>query len=157
MLDVAEDVIAASCETFKRYRISLIDMYPHVRNRFLWNRLILPYGNCFYPSPVHTAMVDAWVRRMEKTYGIHMESCAESRLKETEHIGCVSEKDCRILGLDPMENMGLYRKQRRDCMCMPGKTELLDNRHPCNHGCVYCYWKKEGRKPAAFQWSLPPS
>lgn len=144
MLDIAEQVVEASSIVFKRCRISLVDMYPHVRNRFLWNQLLLPYGDSFYPSPMHIAMVDCWVRRMKKTYGIHVESCAEGRLKETEHIGCVSEKDCNILGLDAGKDMLMHHRQRRDCMCIPGKVELLNDRHPCKHNCVYCYWKKEG-------------
>lgn len=142
MLDVAEKVVCASSDMFRRYRVSLVDMYPHVRNRFLRKRLILPYGDSFYPSPMHTAKVDCWIRMMRNKYGVHFEACSESRLKEPEHIGCVSEKDCRILGIE-YKGDGTAFRQRRECMCIPAKTELLSNRQPCAHDCVYCYWKKK--------------
>lgn len=50
------------------------------------------------------------------------------------------KKDLDIFGIeldkDPETGM-----QRPACACLGIKRELLDNNHPCAHGCLYCYWK----------------
>lgn len=138
---------------FTRFRISVIDMYPHVRDRFKAAKLPLPYGDDFAASPDQFTNVEAMLFPLkmagseifDTSEEIRIEACAEPMLRNTvEQIGCISVRDIEILfGADnplaqPQAPSG---KQRSTCLCHPGKTELLANRHPCPHKCLYCYWK----------------
>lgn len=131
---------------FSRYRISVIDMYPHVRERFKLAGLPLPYGDGFSPSQEQLARVDTMVK-IAKAYwteqhdsSLRIEACAEPGLHETIACGCISAYDLALLGLcDEQFDSAGY--QRKNCMCYSGKTELLQHRQQCPHGCLYCYWK----------------
>lgn len=131
---------------FSRYRISVIDMYPHVRERFKLAGLPLPYGDGFSPSQEQLARVDTMVK-IAKTYwaeqhdsSLRIEACAEPGLHEVIACGCISAYDLALLGLcDEQSDSAGY--QRKNCMCYSGKTELLQHRQQCPHGCLYCYWK----------------
>ena len=130
---------------FKRYRISIIDMYPSVRKRFLEAGLPLPYENgMFSPSKNQIHNVDllvAFVNIFSNTNDpIRIESCAEPGLTQTIQCGCVSAYDLALLGLNPSscDETGF---QRKHCLCYSGKKELLQSKHPCLHGCLYCYWR----------------
>lgn len=137
---------------FSRYRISVIDMYPHVRERFKQAGLPLPYGDSFSASNEQMARIDEMVR-IAKSYWadqhsnapLRIESCAEPGLTEPIPCGCVSEYDLALLGLqsDQSDYAGY---QRKNCMCYSGKIELLQHRQQCPHGCLYCYWKSKVKK-----------
>ena len=134
---------------FSRYRISVIDMYPHVRERFKHAGLPLPYGDNFSASKEQMARVDEMVR-IAKAYWedqyrnipLRIEACAEPGLTEPIKCGCVSEYDLILLGMedDHPDSPGY---QRKGCMCYSGKIELLQHRQQCPHGCLYCYWKSK--------------
>lgn len=136
---------------FSRYRISVIDMYPHVRNRFKQADLPLPYNDGFSPDDKQLGYVDAMIKiakthwKSQHNEPLRIEACAEPRLSEPIICGCVSDYDLALLGLhdDTVDSIGY---QRKNCMCYSGKTELLQNRCQCPHGCLYCYWnsKKDG-------------
>ncbi len=142
-LTAAERVIRLAAEFgYRRFRVSVIDMYPHVRERFKKIGYPLPYGDGFAPSAGHLARVDNLLSKMLEEYPwIHFESCAE-KLRSAEAIGCVSERDLELMGLDLSEiyidNEGV---QRKGCLCYSGKVELLNHRHRCPNQCAYCYWK----------------
>lgn len=133
---------------FNRYRISVIDMYPHVRERFKTAGLPLPYGSKFSPSEDQLKAVDSTILDA-KSYlvslgkplkDLRIESCAEPGLTEAIACGCISRYDLNLIGLyygNP--NTGGY--QRKNCMCYSGKTELLEHKQQCPHQCLYCYWK----------------
>lgn len=137
---------------FSRFRVSIIDMYPHVRKRFKQLGLPLPYGESgFQPSQEQIAAVDEMLKNVaeywyslgnRELFGdeLRIESCAEPGLKNVIQCGCVSAYDLKLLGLneDDSDNCGY---QRPKCMCYSGKTELLKNKKRCHHGCLYCYWK----------------
>ena len=134
---------------FRRFRVSLMDAYPHVRERFkalekeysLENDSCLPYGDRFSPTPEQIKAANDLFKEMKDKYSdISIESCAEKDLTETERIGCVSEKDLKILGLD-MKNVDSVGYQRKGCLCCSAKTELLSNKKQCPYKCLYCYWK----------------
>lgn len=129
---------------FKRFRMSLIDMYPHVRERFKEKGLPNPYiGNNFSPSINQLKEIDSCIRELKSKYtDIRIESCAEKGLQETIQIGCISEYDLNLLGLTLVEKIDSKGFQRRDCLCYSGKTELLNHKEPCKYECLYCYWKK---------------
>lgn len=151
-LDKALRVIEAFMEMhFNRFRVSVIDMYQHVRDRFLAAGLPLPYGERFGPSRAQLGEVDAmlreagayWQNNVSPDYGpLRIESCAEPGLREAIPCGCISSHDFELFGLD-LEDTDCGGRQRPRCMCYSGKVELLRHKMPCSHGCLYCYWKSK--------------
>lgn len=135
----AKEVLDYNKETvnIKRIRVSLIDMYNHVKQRFLDNGLKLPYDNYFSPS---YKMIEN-TQKLLSLYDNDFESCNEKLIVKGKSIqtGCISLKDLKILGLD-FELSGLSY-QRKGCLCPSNKYELLKNKKQCPHGCLYCYWR----------------
>lgn len=118
----------------KRVRYSFLDMYPHVKERIIKAGLKLPY-NTFCCSDEMKKNALHLLIQYEDIY--ELEACAEN----TKHLmGCVSKKDFDIMGIraEDVEPVGF---QRKGCMCIAGKTELLSSKKRCSHGCLYCYWK----------------
>lgn len=134
-LATAQKVVNAS--PVKRFRISILDAYPHIRERFREKGIPLPYGENFQASAKQFKNANEWLRKQNPQYSF--ESCAEPNL-ECKASGCVSERDLALLGLQSDEafKTGL---QRKGCLCLSCKTELLSNKKRCPHGCLYCYWK----------------
>ena len=133
---------------FNRFRVSIIDMYPHVRERFKQAGLPLPYGEFgFSPSKEQVHAVDKMLRAASEYWQLpdvlRIEGCAEPGLTNVSQCGCVSDYDLNLLGLqeDDMADSAGY--QRKHCMCYSGKTELLKGNSRCKHGCLYCFWKKD--------------
>lgn len=138
-LQTAQKVIDAS--PIKRFRISVLDTYPHVRARFKANDVPLPYGDNFQASYSQFMAMRKWLSSQKSEY--RFETCAEPNLFGATNVkatGCVSENDLRTLGLQTDEIFETG-KQRKDCLCLSCKTELLTNKKQCPHGCLYCYWK----------------
>lgn len=138
-LETAQKVIDAS--PVKRFRISALDTYPHVRARFEANNVPLPYGNNFQPSYQQFMNMRKWLARQKQD--LTFETCAEPCLTGTTNVkatGCVSEKDLLKLGLE-LDKEYTTGMQRKNCLCLSCKTELLTNKKQCPHGCLYCYWK----------------
>lgn len=135
----AKKVLDYNKETvnIKRVRVSLIDMYNHVKQRFIDNELPLPYGMYFSPS---SNMVNA-TQKLLSLYDNEFESCNEKLVVNGNSIslGCVSKKDLDVLGIDFELKGSSY--QRKGCLCPSNKTELLSNKKQCPHGCLYCYWR----------------
>lgn len=140
-LQTARDVFVMFAGSgFTNFRVSVIDMYPHVRERFTEAKLPLPYGNSFYPSKAQLEATDQMLASVKELYpNICIESCAEAGLSNADAVGCVSEKDAEQLGL-VLENKG-NGYQRKGCLCCSAKTELLTEKHQCPYRCMYCYWK----------------
>ena len=134
---------------FSRYRVSLIDMYQHARDRFAANGLPCPYGpSGFAPNQEQIAAANKmlhdakiyWTAEFGRPLaGLRIESCAEPGLTEAIPCGCISSYDLALLSLED-ENADVTGLQRKNCLCYSGKTELLSNRKQCEHGCLYCYW-----------------
>lgn len=123
-----------------RIRISLVDEYKHVKERYRqrgWNPL---YGNNFGPSFQQMKMVADLLNKYNFTY----ETCTEAGLARllfnSEMTGCISDKDLRIMQL-PEVIMSENPQNRNGCHCLSCKTELLTERKPCPNGCVYCFWR----------------
>jgi len=131
---------------FSRFRVSIIDMYPHVRERFKAAGLPLPYGDeGFSPSTEQIKAVDDMLTAVltyckTKSNTPRIECCAEPKLKNAIQCGCIGGFDLMLLGLNPYESNDVGY-QRKHCMCYSGKTELLKSKIPCSHGCIYCFWK----------------
>lgn len=126
---------------FTRFRVSIMDAYPHVRERFKENNIEPPYGDYFSASYKMMSDMDNMLRSIKSKHPhIVIESCAEGKLKETVQTGCVSEKDFALLGLK-MENIDNAGYQRKGCLCCSAKTELLAEKKQCPYKCLYCYWR----------------
>ena len=134
---------------FCRYRVSVIDMYPHCRARFKECGLPLVYGeNGFLPSKTQLVQVDDMLKKAKVFWNaldnnklLRIESCAEKGLKEAIACGCISDYDFELLGLKKDVEANTMGYQRKGCMCYAGKTELLNHKTRCSNGCLYCYWK----------------
>lgn len=128
-----------------RYRISFFDYYPHVRERVkdLPQSIAIRKLNEMQPELHADILLRQGCLDAIKNYikdhnsNLEVEVCGEPGLPCT---GCLSKKDLDIFGIeldkDPETGM-----QRPACACLGIKRELLDNKHPCAHGCLYCYWK----------------
>ena len=125
----------------ERIRISIVDEYKHVKERYRqlgWNPL---YDNAFGPSLNQIKMVSDCLN----AYSFNYELCAENELvkflNNATILGCVSIKDLKIMKI-PHELMSTNPQGRSGCHCLSCKTELLTERKQCPHKCVYCYWVK---------------
>jgi DNA repair photolyase len=117
-----------------RVRYSIIDMYPHVKERFLKEFGVLPF-NTFKAPPKMIDNLMSFIEKYRERYTF--EACAEEL---PDKVGCISQKDFEILGLDTSQiKEGGF--QRKGCACCAGKTELLKNKKRCPSGCIYCYWR----------------
>ena len=123
-----------------RVRVSLLDNYKHVQERFRQNGMPVLYNGQFQCSGDQIAAV----RELFEKYNVKCECCAEPGLTgpNFEQIGCISYRDIGILGLQNKGYNGEQNPQNRHgCLCLDCKTELLENRTRCGHNCLYCYWK----------------
>jgi hypothetical protein len=108
-------------------------MYPHVKKRLINAEMNLPYQTFCCPDYMKNDALKL-LKEYEDMY--EFESCAEN----TPHqLGCISQKDFDILGIKEEAVPGGF--QRKGCLCVASKTELLNNKKKCFHGCLYCYWK----------------
>lgn len=134
---------------FQRYRVSVIDMYPHARSRF--KRL-----DCRFPMAIAVSLrlkhsFQKWTiccgkqsqfwEGLDNGKVLRIESCAEPGLTEPIACGCISDYDLNLLGFSEDAESSGAGYQRKGCMCYAGKTELLKHKTRCPHGCLYCYWK----------------
>lgn len=165
-----ERIVEAAQPDLKRFRISVLDNYPHVQNRFKAIGFPVMYNGNFQASDEEFAAIDAMLSKLKFRFGVTFESCAEPNLKKAEPVGCVNAKDMSMLGLKPTG--GRKKKQRGECLCAAGKTEMLPFNHfwycrkdqcavkkgttcslgnceqcsyleiyGCPNRCAYCYWK----------------
>lgn len=153
-INIAVNIIKAFMnEGFSRFRVSIIDMYPYVMERFKANGLLLPYGEYgFSPSIEQVKAVDKMLldvsaywsslgNRTDACGTLMIESCAEPRLTNVIQRGCISSYDLCLLGLNDEFSQNSCGFQRKNCLCYSGKTELLGRKKQCGHQCLYCYWK----------------
>ena len=100
-IKLAATVCAAACLMgFKRFRISVMDMYPHVVKRFVENNVPSPYEvtlpngekqTMFSANPEQFAAVDNMVKALQQKFpDIRIECCAEPALHNPIHCGCIS-------------------------------------------------------------------
>ena len=130
-----------------RYRISFLDYYNHVKDRFAIIKERYPaWASCIdnqnkYQADLHVKLPlrESFLQSLV-SLGIPestIEICGEPGMKCT---GCISQKDLDIFGISAAETLP-KNTQRPACACLGMKYELLNNKHPCAHNCAYCYWK----------------
>lgn len=134
-----------------RVRISILDNYPHVRERFANAGVNVLYNGYFQPLP--SQFLDIATRLTTIFAGhddIELECCAEPKLQEAANkfglkpikaSGCCGTTDVAILGLQMPSTDNINPQNRKGCLCLNCKKELLTNPKPCPHKCIYCYWK----------------
>ncbi len=111
-----------------RVRISFMDNYPHVKQRFIKAGLNpLPYN---FHAPLE-------LRKEILKLFPNAEVCGEPGIKS---VGCVSEKDLEILSIKIPKNV-VKSFQRIECQCLSVKREIFNEIKQCLNKCLYCYWK----------------
>lgn len=134
-----DNIITKSVElNITRFRYSFLDLYPHVRLGFEDLGFIVPDWAMTFDEI--KSWLDLFLDIKNDYPNIEFESCAEKFVPEHHKIGCVSRRDFKILGIDPIECQGKCY-QRKTCLCSGNKVELLNDRKPCSHKCIYCFWK----------------
>ena len=98
------------------------------------------YGDNFQPSLEQRRLVADAINPYPFRYELCAEDSFSSMLRNSQIVGCVSNKDLYIMGI-PIEPMTINPQNRSGCHCLSCKTELLTRRTPCPNGCVYCFWK----------------
>ena len=120
----------------KRVRFSFLDMYPHVKERFIQQGIRLPYDTFNAPREMMLSGILKLTKKAEEC-GYYLEACAESCLFKK---GCLSQTDYDILHI-PYEDSG-SNHQRQTCICSGAKREILPRKNnKCTLGCTYCYWR----------------
>lgn len=140
-LMVAESVFTEAYKLgFRRFRISMIDMYNHVRKRFRAAGVPTPYGEEVMPDKDSISRTNNMLKRLKAVMpDIRIETCAEPALTQAFYCGCVSEFDLELLHLNWDEDEPAHY-QRVGCLCIAPKTELLTIKRQCPNQCLYCYW-----------------
>lgn len=125
---VLQDAFSLNLLPAMRCRISILDEYQHVKERFRQQGFAPIYGEKnFSASP---DQFDA-VTHLFSTYPIDnkYETCAEPMLKAPDvfvHQGCLSERDLQIMGFDVSKNYFINPQNRHGCLCLGCKTELVN-------------------------------
>ena len=121
-----------------RIRFSFLDMYSHVKQRFV-NAGIdidkLGINNESLHASIDDRLKFVELIKQHVSNPQMLSACGEPGIQSEP---CVSKKDCDILGVELMQSSS---HQRFACHCAANKTELLKARKQCKHGCLYCYWK----------------
>ena len=132
-----DDALTIMREACSRVRVSFLDGYEHIRERFRQRHItgICPWTGLHAPLDMRLAAL----RQLEQANrsGYAIEICGEPGMACT---GCVSARDLAALGLDERKVSGRTSGQRGACCCLAEKVELLNNKKPCLHNCSYCYW-----------------
>lgn len=154
-IERAKNVVILAKQTIPdvtRIRISIYDDYHHSREE-MCSRGYEPVDN-----------FTKWKNEMERRPSLEVvekvaealisvsdpsqifELCAEPELEQAypdrfQWFGCLSQKDCDIMGIEVPEGIGINGQNRYGCRCLKMKHELLVNKRRCHNDCAYCYWK----------------
>lgn len=119
-------------------RVSILDMYKHVLERYTLKGLTPPYDTFHAPRDM-MYKVDELLRSWKRRYDFV--GCAERYLKNVRQVGCVSEEDIKLIpdSKVTIEGNGNFRKY---CLCPSNKVNII-RRKPsrCPFKCIYCFWK----------------
>ena len=126
----------------KRVRISFLDNYKHVRERFKEGNISELYNGKFHAPLEDRIKGLELIKECAMENGFEsVETCGEPNIESTP---CLSQKDIDILGLTDEITLVGSAEQRKSCGCPSNKSELLKIKPKrCEHKCLYCYWKGE--------------
>ena len=125
----------------KRIRISFLDMYDHVKERFKEQCVPLPYETFHADVKTREEAIVRIIQEIEIS-DFELEFCGEpptTNFKGLWKTPCLSQKDVDILGLDiTLEG---NKGARKNCGCPENKSELIkDKPKRCGNNCLYCFW-----------------
>lgn len=123
-------------------RVSIVDYYPHVRERFDKLGIKHPYG--FQVDKPTKDLLIGKMAYLTVQLNMRLHLCAESLPNNPEinidTEGCASSKSWQRVGIDNLRPA--TRKQRKECTCDLKKEDLLAGLEKgCKPGCAYCYWR----------------
>ena len=125
----------------ERTRISFLDMYKHVKERFIENDIRLPYDT--FHSDLNLRKES--FKKLKDVALLNgykiVQSCGEPGLESTP---CISQMDIDILGLSDKIELVDKKGQRDSCGCPSNKRQLISwekSKKKCGHNCLYCYMK----------------
>ena len=123
----------------KRIRISFLDMYKHVKERFIKKNIPLPYSSFHSDICIRMNIVNK-LQKLGKEYGFVLEVCGEPGINS---VPCLSQRDIDILDLTNKIILVGNARQRKSCSCPMNKKELIINgfNKKCGNECLYCYIK----------------
>lgn len=124
----------------KRVRISFLDMYRHVKERFINASIRLPYKD-FHADEYIRQEAYRKIWKYARLYGYDIiDTCGEPGFETTP---CISQTDIDILGLHDITLEG-NKQQRGTCSCPANKRQLIKGKpHRCDNKCLYCFWQGE--------------
>ncbi len=123
----------------KRVRISFLDNYKHVRERFKEIGVELYNGEFHAPLKERLKCLTAIKYCAEECGYETVEACGEPGI---DSIPCLSQKDIDILGLTDEIVLEGSAEQRKSCGCPANKTSLFKGKlERCDNKCLYCYWR----------------
>lgn len=140
-----------------RVRISFMDYYKHTQKRFEDAGVDIPASlysrNILHACDNSRFEFYEWAEEhTQATLHRSVEVCGEPGIVCT---GCVSLTDIYAMGLDADKLSGRRAKQRLCCACITEKTEMLNCKGQCQHGCLYCYWRDQHDNRIAIHRSNP--
>lgn len=122
-----------------RVRISFLDNYKHVRERFKEVGVELYNGEFHAPLKERRKCLTEIKYCAEECGYESVEACGEPGI---DSIPCLSQKDIDILGLTDEILLEGSAEQRKNCNCPANKTSLFKGKpERCLHKCLYCYWR----------------
>ena len=128
----------------KRIRISFLDMYNHVKERFNENNIPIPYDT-FHADDLTRWEAYGAINNFCVENDLELEMCGEPPIGtdgSIKTVGCLSQKDIDILGLTDEIVLEGKKDGRKECQCPANKFELIkDKPKQCHNGCLYCYLK----------------
>lgn len=120
-----------------RCRISVVDYYQFVRDKFLQEKIPLTSSSIEPPLSLKTELLMKLAELCIGKYGMSLESCAEDiDIPGLEKVGCADRNEWKSLGLD----LPLGNPKRPTCFCNVTKYDLLSHEPTCGYNCLYCYW-----------------
>lgn len=125
----------------KRVRISFLDNYKHVRERFKDKGIDELYGGNFHAPLDDRVKYLEMIKDCASECGYEVvEACGEPGIESTP---CLSQRDIDILGLTDKIRLVGSANQRSSCSCPQNKSELITNgfNKKCDNRCLYCYVK----------------
>ena len=123
----------------KRVRISFLDNYKHVRERFKEIGVELYNGEFHAPLKERLKCLTTIKYCAEECGYETVGACGEPGI---DSIPCLSQKDIDILDLTDEIVLEGSAEQRKSCGCPANKSELLRVKpHRCENKCLYCYWR----------------
>lgn len=130
----------------QRIRFSTLNMYHHVKKRFLNNRIPLPYSDYSCNQEMRDNLITFILEYFNITTHEVWDSdiCAEVDLEMRMLVrrACLSQKDLQVLNLEDKIILQGSGKQRNSCMCPDNKKQIIRYKPGrCEHKCLYCYWK----------------